>query len=99
MTLKFSTSIKKISTQILLALIIANEIYANKGINMVITSVSDSVHSKTSLHYSGFACDLRTNGISITIINSIVDEIKLRLTKEFDIIFEVDHIHIEYQPK
>lgn len=87
------------STQILLALIIANEIYASKGLSMVITSVSDSVHSKTSLHYSGFACDLRTNGISIPIIEAIVSDLKLRLTKEFDIIHEVDHIHIEYQPK
>jgi hypothetical protein len=99
MTLKFSTSIKKMSTQILLALIIANECYSKKGLEMVITSVSDSVHSNNSLHYSGFAADLRTNNISPVIIESIVADIKLRLTKEFDVIHEIDHIHIEFDPK
>jgi hypothetical protein len=99
MQLKISTSIKIMSPQIVLALCIANDCYRIRGFNMVVTSVSDSIHSKKSLHYSGFAADLRTNGIEKISVENIKEDIRQRLTTEFDVILEVDHIHIEYDPK
>jgi len=77
-----------------------------------LTSAVDGKHKKGSKHYTGEAVDFRTNHISSREIKlSIVEEIKRRLTEDYDVIFEdnafdsngnqtrYEHIHIEYDPK
>jgi|SRR3990167_181501 len=69
----------------------------------VITSASDSIHKKGSLHYGikgdsrCRAIDLRTKNLSNT--EEVVKELKRRLGPDFDVVLEIDHLHIEYQPK
>jgi len=91
--------LKDLAPQLALALIMANEVYDEYGIDMVVTSANDSNHSGTSLHYSGQAVDLRTRTANSGDRQDIRDKVKAKLNVDFDVILESDHIHLEYQPK
>lgn len=86
-----------ISTALLLALIIANEVFQEEGVDYVITSLKDGTHSFTSLHYRGDAGDQRIWGLKDS--HETADKIRQRLNKHYDVIAESDHIHIEFQPR
>jgi len=87
-------------SELLFAIITAQEVYNKHGYDLVITSLNDAKHSQTSLHYSGAAVDLRT-----VVLNpeedwdAIAREIKSRLNIHYDVINESNHIHLEYQPR
>jgi hypothetical protein len=49
-----------------------------------------------SLHYRGFAVDLR---LPTDNKEEIRAELAASLGAEYDVILEIDHIHIEYDPK
>ncbi len=66
---------------------------------IMVTSACGGVHSRTSLHYGGHAFDLRTRHLNQTQIDRWVRDIKEILGDKYDVIFEGDHIHVEYQPK
>jgi hypothetical protein len=100
MTFKKGVNPIGLRTELLLALIVANDVYKEHEQNLVITSLNDGVHSLTSLHYSGCGADLRTryfNGPKE--VRRVFNKLENRLTKDYDIVIEKDHIHIEYQPK
>ena len=97
MILKNNDVKPNISTPLLLGLMVANEVYAELGVNMVITSLCDGAHSETSLHYSGNGADLRIWNLSNP--DDVVEKIKSRLNRHYDVILEKDHIHMEYQPR
>ncbi|MCW8827202.1 MAG: hypothetical protein OQK78_12350 [Gammaproteobacteria bacterium] len=86
--------------ELLFAIMVARDVYLNRGYELVITSLNDAAHSTTSLHYSGAAVDFRT-----TVINpnedwdSVARQIKRRLGKHYDVINEHNHIHLEFQPR
>ena len=87
-----------VKPELLLGLSIADGYYAREGHNeMVITSLVDGKHSVASLHYVGYAADLRIWNIDD--IGIFTDGLSTELGSEFDVILETDHIHIEYQPK
>lgn len=69
------------------------------GKEIVVTSLLDSVHSKNSLHYSGNAVDLRSSIYTAGEIETFIQRLKTIFDKRYDIVFEGDHIHIEYDPK
>ena len=62
---------------------------------MVITSTYEGSHSEGSLHYANLAVDIRKNKAKVLSYK----EIKQALGKDYDVILEGDHIHIEYDPK
>jgi hypothetical protein len=97
-TLKPGVRILGIKPETVLALIIAESVYRDHQQECVITSLVEGEHSRGSIHYQGFAFDLRTNtlGKDVPVVHS---ELKNRLGADFDVIIEVDHIHCEYQPK
>lgn len=102
MRLKDNTvSLAGLTTQALFAAIVANEVAAIHGEELIITSCSETnvKHSLTSLHYSGNAFDMRTRFWQPAEIKQVRDEISARLGIHFDVIIEASHIHIEYQPK
>lgn len=84
---------------IVLGLMVANGVYATFGYGMVITSLNDSEHSENSLHYAGAAADLRIRHLKPEDKQPIRDEIAARLSEDYDVILEKDHIHLEYQPR
>lgn len=99
MIIKNGVDLSCLKVQILLALVIASEIYKEHKHELVITSACDSEHKKASLHYVGFAVDLRTYFFKDREDEKVRDEIKEKLGEQYDVVLEKDHIHIEYQPK
>lgn len=65
---------------------------------IVVTSIIDGVHSAKSFHYVGKAFDIRTWIYTPSQIKYLMNEIKLTLGDEYDVINENDHIHIEHDP-
>lgn len=94
-----NVSAQSLSSQLLLVLFVATEAYRVNGFDCIVTSLNDSRHSKTSLHYSGNGGDLRIKGIPPSIVGKIHAQIVDSLNQDYDVILEPNHIHIEYQPK
>lgn len=100
MTLKNNVRLGDLKPQLLIAIMIANDVYKAHSQELVITSVDDSTHGKNSLHPSGNAFDLRTSYFTKQECLQVTQELKEKMpTGDFDIVFENDHIHIEYDPK
>ena len=80
---------------------IIDKAYDAVGKNAVITSLLDGRHSRTSLHYVGYAMDLRTKHLTPKEVQVVYDHIRTALTNEFDVLSESSppHFHIEFQPK
>ena len=87
--------------ELLLGIVIAHEVYKTFGHDLVLTSLNDSEHSRTSLHYDGKAVDMRTNVIYESELEVIAKQIRLCLgdCQDYDFVVESDHFHLEYQPK
>jgi hypothetical protein len=69
------------------------------GREAVITSARDGLHMKNSLHYQGKAIDLRTYDMKPGGAEAVVRELRVTLGRDFDVVLESDHIHLEYDPK
>lgn len=74
------------------------------GTDMIITSLNDSTHSQTSLHYNGCAADVRTKAVDERNKASILREFKDSANEDFELILENEgmeneHFHLEFQPK
>lgn len=92
--------------QMVLASYVVDGVYADFGIKECwITSANDSKHSERSWHYKGRACDYRTHQQELNgREQALRDEVKRRLTNEYDVVLEAvgtdnEHLHVEYDPK
>ncbi|QQX80840.1 hypothetical protein JK628_02910 [Shewanella sp. KX20019] len=86
--------------ELVFALMMADQVYSEYGVEMVVTSINDARHSKTSLHYSGQAADLRIFNLPDGKSHEVLSKIKGKLLNDaFDVVLESDHIHLEFQPK
>lgn len=74
------------------ALVIGDQVLKNFGVNFIITSGLDSTHSAGSLHYYGFAIDIRTRHMDdpSTVHKALKDQLA-----GYDVVLERNHIHIE----
>ena len=81
-----------------MALMVVQSEYEKHGQDhrVVITSALDGKHSAGSLHYVGYAVDIR---MPLESVDAIIHHIKLGLGYDFDVVNEGDHLHIEFQPK
>lgn len=95
--LKADVRAQGLSNEILLAILIAQSIYAETEISMTVTSITDGQHRAGSLHYTGDAVDLRLPKVrdSGTLVTMLRDALGLH----YDVILEPDHIHIEHDPR
>lgn len=87
-----------VKEEICYAMDVADRLHRQEtGRDAEFTSIVDGQHSKTSLHYAGLACDLRTwfldNHVSFR--NMLAEA----LGPDYDVILEPTHIHVEFQPK
>lgn len=97
-SLKHDVRVRGISPEILLAIVIAENVYANNAQDfMVITSLTDGKHGAASLHYTGEAVDLRLP--TPLVKEQIIKQLKSALGSSYDVVLESDHIHIEHDPK
>lgn len=84
--------------QIVLALTICHTLWWRAGIKIFyVTSVNDGKHGHGSLHPHGKAIDLRRWNVPQP--HLMLQAIRASLPKDFDVILEYDHFHIEYDPK
>jgi hypothetical protein len=99
LSIKEGVSLLGLDSKLILAAIVADQVYSTHSIeNCVITSATDSKHGEHSHHYKGLAIDLRTRDMDGNQKQIITSDIQKQLGTEFQVIFEVDHIHIEYDP-
>ena len=81
------------------ALIAANDIWLGHGEELVVTCGLNGVHSARSLHYYGKALDFRCRYFAPNVQVVVAHELRDSLPDAFDVVFEGDHIHVEYDPK
>ena len=93
-------NLSNLQPQTLFGIMVAQSVYDLYQTPLVITSANDSKHSTTSLHYSGNAVDIRTFNLPVGVDpEDVASRIKQALGRHFDVLFEGDHIHIEWQPR
>ena len=63
---------------------------------LIITSTYEGTHGEGSLHYGNDAIDIRIDAPNI---REVKEEMKEKLGKSYDVVYEGDHIHVEYDPK
>jgi hypothetical protein len=74
----------------------ASRIWRHHGRTLVITSGLDGRHSQGSRHYSGRALDFRSRDLERSARNRVVRELRRVLGRDFLVLLEKDHIHVEY---
>jgi len=105
MKLKESVKISGIKPEMVFVMIIIDSVY-HEIVNQecTITSVSDGKHLN-ALHSVGYAIDLRSRDTdsneqwSNRLKKRLAAKIRSRLTDEFDVVIESDHIHVEFDPR
>ena len=81
-------------------LIQAARIWQLHGQELVVTSGKDSVHSAGSLHYYGYAYDLRTryfNKQTQVEVTTLLRQELDKISPQYRVILENTHIHVEWR--
>lgn len=96
---KDGVSVDGIKKETIKMIVILNTYFELRiGKEFVITSCTDGKHMKGSKHYSGYAIDIRTRHLSVCEMNNLLAWFKSHHDKEYDMVVENDHIHVEYDP-
>lgn len=77
-------------------LMTADALWKEHNQELVVTEGTSGVHSSGSLHYYGYALDLRTRYFDAAEKPGIAGALKERLGKDYDVIIHKTHIHVEY---
>jgi hypothetical protein len=86
-----------VSSEILLAIWIAEQVYEEKGASQFcITSLTDGKHMVGSRHYCGKAVDLRIWTLPVDKRKDAAKLIQHRLGAAYFVLLETDHLHIQY---
>ena len=105
MKLKSGVKLTDLSPQIVLAMMVAEEVFAEFGVPLVVTSVNDGKHSAESWHYKGRAFDARTKYPDLDGRESeLRDKVKEALGDDFDVVMEAigedrEHLHVEWEQR
>jgi hypothetical protein len=97
MQIKQGANIAGIRIPLREALMVADNIWTTHGQELVVTSGLDGTHSPGSLHYYGYAIDLRTRYFSEEEKRKVFEKLKIRLKEPFRVIYHKTHIHIEWR--
>jgi len=68
------------------------------GRDAIITYTTNGRHRQNSLHYSGYAIDLRTRDLTSSQKGQAAEILRGALGVNYDVIVEPTHIHLEYDP-
>ena len=99
MELKKGVKVKGIQPEILLGAMIAKSCFNDHGYQFILTAVTDGQHMEGSKHYIGQAIDIRTRHIPEDYRKTVTDDLKRRLTVDYDVVVHSTHCHLEYDPK
>lgn len=78
------------------ALMTAARIWKQFGQELVVTSALDGTHAACSLHYYGYALDFRSRYFTEEEKAEVINLLRKKLSKEFEVIPHPTHIHVEY---
>lgn len=84
---------------VIIALAVVNAANQLELPDMLITSGNDSEHMAGSKHFTNEALDFRTKHLNAAQKQALVKDVKKRLGKDYDVVLESDHLHIEADPK
>ena len=103
MKLKKGSNIMTLKPEMVLAFTIINNVYFRYNYDCVLTEGTGGKHMEKSLHYSGYAIDIRTKNILPVDKPVIIAGINVALNDQFDIILEDEgceneHLHVEFDP-
>ena len=97
---KAGVQYKDMDQNIVKAVPIIDRVYTEiTGKEVTITSARDGEHMSGSKHYDGKALDLRTRDISRDTAAKVTVKLQNNLGRDYDVVHEKDHIHVEYDPK
>lgn len=96
---KQGVTLEDLQPEILSAIDVAAPLFDVLKVPLVITSATEGRHKVGSKHFSGNAIDLRTRQLAPENQKKITNDLKSALGKDFDVIIEKDHIHVEFDPK
>ena len=100
MQIKRGVKLRNLQPQMVFAAIIAHQVLEEEfKRELVITSGSEGKHSKNSLHYCGYAIDIRSNHLGDIFTDEVVKKLQEQLADEYDVVKSTNCIHIEYQPE
>lgn len=96
MLIKAGVDISRLERNTRRSLTVVASIFEDEGLVFVITSTYEGNHSAGSLHYANQAYDIAAPAAKM---KWIFDRVKTALGNDFDVVDELDHWHIEYDPK
>lgn len=99
LSFKHDVKLDVLDPRIVLGVLCVYSVFEEFGYDCVITSISDGVHRSDSFHYRGCAADFRIRHINGPAIDAVVNNLRQALGSNFDVVLEVDHLHVEYDPK
>ena len=101
LSIKDGATLLGLVPQMVVAVIALHAIYQKRGVPLVITAGNDGKHSETSLHYAGTALDFRTSNLPSPSSDgiAIADELSKALGRDYQVLFEGDHLHVAWRPK
>lgn len=97
--IKEGASISGLKVEMMPVLIEAEKIWLKYGQELTVTCGLDGEHSAGSLHYYGYAVDLRTRDFTEGQKQSAHSELQKRLGCIYDVVLHKTHIHAEFDLK
>jgi hypothetical protein len=97
--LKPGVRVAGLRPEILIAVVAAERVCAEMGVDCVITACVDGVHQAGSLHYCGLAVDLRSRDFRPGDLDKAIARIRQCLGADYDVVLENDHLHVEFDQK
>ena len=94
-----------LKTETIPAILVAHEAYREHDTDLVITSIVDGKHKRSSVHMYGFAIDIRSKNLpNEEVKQEVAGQIRMYLGDQYDVGLEYlgednEHIHIEFDPR
>ncbi len=99
MLVKLGVDTSKLKPPIRKKLNRVDAIFHTYGYEAIVSSTYEGDHSAGSLHYAHLAIDFRTRLLKRHHVDLISLAIRDELGRDYDVVVEASHIHIEYDPK
>jgi len=101
MKIKEGVKLTALCPQMVVALIAVWEEYSKRNVELVITPGTDGTHSEKSKHYAGSALDFRVWNLPNYEVEApqLAKQLQDKLGRDFLVLFEQDHFHIQYEPR
>ena len=97
MEIKEGASLHGLNVAMRSVLLEAERIWKNHGQELVVTCGTDGTHSAGSMHYYGYALDLRTRYFDGPEQRAVHGDLRARMGLAYDVVMHSTHIHVEYK--